>query len=96
MVQVLAYWLQALRWVRADQAMSCVASTARDAIRHVHESGEECARDEALRLEELRFTERQLQSLLAAKGGEALDSLIHKEHWQFYCGKVSASSLTSG
>lgn len=94
-LQVLAYWLQALRWVRADQAMSCVVSSARDAIRHVHESGEESAHDEALRMEELGYTESWLQTLLASRGGTAFDPLVREEYWLFYCGKVRLSSLNS-
>lgn len=93
-VQVLAYWLQALRWVRAHQAMSCVTSTARDAMRNVHQSGEECAHDEALRLEELSYAERELQTLLASSGEETFPSPMNEGYWQFYCGKVSVSSLT--
>ena len=95
MVQVLAYWLQALRWVVAPQAMTCVISTARGALRYAHQLGEECAQDEARRLEELSFAEGQLQTLLASRGEAAFDSLMYERYWHFYCGKVGVSSLTS-
>ena len=93
-VQVLAYWLQSLKWVRARQAMRFVVSTARDAICSVYRSGEECANDEALRVEEVDYAERELQALLASRDDAGFDSLIHEPYWHFYSGQVSVSSVT--
>ena len=92
LVQVLAYWLLILNLVEADKAMSCVVSIAKEAIAHC--SGEECARDEAGRQEQVDHFERQLQTLLAARGAAGFDTLMCEDKWRSFCGQVSISSLT--
>lgn len=83
-----------LNMVEADKAMSCVVSTAKEAICNVHRSGEECALDEARRQEQVEYFERQLQTLLADRGEAGFSSTMQEDNWRFFCGQVSISSLT--
>ena len=93
MPQVLAYWLQMLRWAQAYKAMTCVIAMAQDAIRDAHRPGEESANDEARRMVHLGSAEcRLLQTVLAARNGAPFESSIDQDCWWFYCGHVSASS----
>ena len=83
-----------LNFAGAHKAMSCVIAIARQAIWNVSRSGEECAHDEAVRLEQVNLAERQLQTLLAERGEAGFVSIMHKDVWHFFCGQVSVASCS--